>query len=788
MRSKSLFAGRCLRNRLFGGSAFAAAFLIALPWSAPAMAQDNGDAGAENASEAREDDRFVITATRRETTEFDAAVGVTALEGSFLTDYGMDEFSDFAGLVPGLDFVEFAPGQTRITIRGVSADPGISTASTVSIYVDDVPVTASDAGQQIDFRMYDLNRVEVLRGPQSTLFGENSMGGAIRFFTNAPDASGFDASYQIGLGGIQSGGLVYSGNAMVNIPLIEDTLAVRAVGSYRNNDGWVDNILTNQDDVNSNMSWAGRIAVQYTPNDDLTINARYNHNHTEIDDLNQTLTDSQDRTNALANSPAEDDYDIYNLDVSWNVGFADIQSVTGYTVRDSAVGLSEAPVSVANANSLLTAFCVFGDPLTGCTTVDPNASLMNSSVFTEESEETVFTQELRLVSPGDQRLRWIIGGFYRDTSTDTENYRVTDPTVVFANDAYLALGYGAGDTVPGGFLAGYGTLESEHVAVFGELSYDITPEVEVTVGARTFEEEFDYLPSTTTGVIAALNSGFTSFMTVSAPFSSSASDTNFRAILSYRPTDTQHYYATYSEGFRSGGANGLATGSPNFQPEYAPDTTQNYEAGAKFILGGGQFELSTAAYYIVWDNLQVNDFDLNTGQGFIRNGGEAHSMGVEAELFGRLTDELSFSLNGNLTEAETDDDIAGSFNPIVPSGTRLPNVPHWSYGATLEYVRPAPNLNADFVARFDVRGQGDTYSAMERYPSTFLGFPLSPKRSLQDGYHIGNVRVGLENENWAATIYVDNVWNEVADLGDNNFGFFHRNQPRTVGVTLFGRF
>lgn len=782
-----------------------AAALIGVFWMQPVAAEETGSDGAasseavadndtqvadEDADEADDSDEetFVITATRRETSEFEAPVSVTAFQGDFLNDYGMDRFADFAGLVPSLDFVEFAPGQTRITIRGISADPGISTASTVSVYLDDVPVTASNAGQQIDFRLFDLNRVEVLRGPQSTLFGENSMGGAIRFFTNEADPSEFETSYQAGLGEIENGGLTYRADGMLNLPLVEDRLAVRIVGSYRGSEGWVDNTTTGSDNVNSNRSWSGRASLSFTPNDYVSVTARANINHLEIDSLNETIVDDLDTTNSLSNSPGEDDYQIYSLDANWDMGFAELQSVTGFTHRDATVGLTEAPLSVATQNFYFTLFCVFGDLGTGCSTMDPAAMPITSSVYTRNNEEDIFTQELRLVSPGDQRLRWIVGGFYRDTSNDAETQRVTNPQIVFVNDAFLGLGYAAGDVVPGGFLADMGRTESNHIAGFGEVSYDVTQAVELTVGARTFREEFDYLPTTTSGLLALLGTGFTSFSDVSVPFSSSASDTNYKAVVSYRPSDTQHYYIGYTEGFRSGGANGLPTLSPNFEAEYDPDTTQNYEAGAKFIFNEGQFELSTAAYYVEWANLQVNDFDLDTGLGFTRNGGGAHSQGFEAELRGQLTDELSFTLGGNVTDAELDDPIAGSFNPVIPSGTRLPNVPNWSYGASLEYVRPVGELHSDFVVRFDVRGQGDSYSAFERYPTTFSGYPLSPKRSLQDGYNIANLRFGLENDTWSTTVYIDNIWNEVADLGDNNFGYFHRNQPRTIGMTVFGRF
>lgn len=732
-------------------------------------------------------EKVVVTSTRRKTTTHNVPGNVTAITGDYLDKNGMDTFKDYAGQVPSLDFVEFAPGRTRITIRGVSADPGIGrAASTTSVYLDDVPVTAANPGLQIDFRLYDVNRVEVLRGPQGTLFGENSMGGAIRIFTNNPDPTELFASYEGGIASIEGGGMAYKADAMVNIPLVQDELALRVVGSYRDSDGWVDNITTGEKDVNSHEIWTGRAALAYTPTDDFSVTARVSINRVDVNSLSEALVGSNSITNTLANSPSRDNYEIYNGQVHWNLGFASLESITGYVHRDDTIGQSEAPVSVANQNFLFTIACVFGDLATGCSTLDPAAAPITSSIFTGHTDEGIFTQEIHLVSPDDQRLRWIVGAFYRSSGTDAQTFRTTKPVIKFANSAYLPLGFSAGDAVPGGFLADMGREESEHYAGFVEASFDITPTVEVTTGLRSFHESFDFLPTTTEGLLAFFGSGFTTFSTVSLPFSSDASDTNYKAVLSWKPDATQHYYTSYSEGFRSGGANGLPPpGSTTFTQEFRPDTTKNYEVGAKWILDD-KIYLTTAAFYTDWQDLQVNDFDLSSGTGFVRNGGAAHVEGVELELFGQLTDELSFTAGGNLARARTDTDIIGSFVPIIFAGARLPNVPEWGYGGSVQYVTPLPDWNVDGVIRFNVHGQGHSFSALERFPETFGGFPLSPKRSLQEAYHIGNIRVGVERANWSAFIYVDNIWNEVADLGDNNFGMFHRNQPRTVGFVFNG--
>lgn len=737
-------------------------------------------------------DEIIVTATRRETTVIDVPSGVTALGGDYLEDNGFDSFSDYAGLVPSLDFVEFAPGQTRVSIRGVSSDPSRRTASTISVYIDDVPVTSSLASAQVDFQLFDIDRIEVLRGPQSTLFGENSMGGAIRIFTNEPDATQFEVSGRASIGSIGDGGIEHREDLMVNIPLVEDKLALRVVGSHRQSDGWIDNIRTGAEDVNSNRVWSGRASLAYTPNGDFSAVFRAQINRLDVDSKNETLFNSGDKTNKSADSPSEDDYEIYNLDIDWDLGFASLQSVTGFVHRERVIGQAEADISVLNINNVAVSNCVLGNLLTLCSTPDPNANFLQTSVFSEKSNEEIVTQEVRLVSPDDQRFRWILGGFFRNSSQNTSSGRATMPDLTFANNAFLGAGFAAGDSFPGGVLSDEGGVDSRQWAIFGEASFDIIETLEATFGLRTFREKYKYPAGTQSGLfIFAANFPNPIFEQATPFFDTTSSDTVFKGVLSWTPTDTQHYYASYSEGFRSGGANGIDTGSPTFEPEYDPDTTKNYEIGAKFSLFEDRLSLSTAAYYVDWKDLQIQEFDGFLG--FTKNGGEAHVLGLEAEVAGQITDRFSFTFGGNLTEAETDSDFPAALGTLtgidpIPSGARLPNVPHWSYGASIDYTHPLPNMNLDGVIRFDVRGQGDSYSSIERFPPSQFGAVLSPKQSLQDGYHIGNVRLGVENENWSGLVFVSNVWNEEADLGDNNFGFFHRNQPRTIGLTLSGQF
>ncbi|MFC7049467.1 TonB-dependent receptor [Emcibacter nanhaiensis] len=707
-------------------------------------------------------DEIVVTANRRSQRLLEVPQSISALTGTHLEELGADNFSDYARFVPGLDFVEFSPGQTRMTIRGVSGEVGVST---VSYYIDEISITAMDQGAQPDFKMFDIERVEVLRGPQGTLYGEGSMGGTIRVITKKPNTTEFEGAVDATFGMIKDGGEDYSVSGMLNVPVVEDKLAIRAVGLYRDSGGWIDNILpgAEQEDTNSAETYAARVSARFQATDDLTITAMGIFNRLDTDN-NNVVNDGEDVALAALN-PRSDDYDLYSLTIDYDFGGFTLTSASSYTQRDTAIRYTDAPGTLAF-------FDTFFVPITG-----GEYSFTQSLVYIATDSEA-FTQEVRLVSDNDSRLTWTLGGFYRDYEIQNSAYRVSTPDFTFG--AGNLLGETPGELVPGGVFTSATTTKLENIAIFGEASYEITDKLDVTVGLRWFQEKQDIVDSTSGALVYTPASGFT------LPYvldNNKIDDFTPKATLSYTASENAMMFFTVARGYRSGGANLLADVLPNAQNRYKNDSTINYEVGGKFTLADGRLTVIAAAYYIDWKDLQISDFDANFGVGYISNAGSAHSAGLELEIVAQPTDRLTLTFAGNISEAELDEDIPGANfsteGTIIESGSRLPNVPKYKFGGTAQYVYPI-NDELNMVFHGDVSFVGESFSRLEAGVNEGIGFG----DSVQPSYAVGNVSVAVAAENWTATLFVENVWDEFAALGDDNFGGFHRNKPRTVGINL----
>jgi iron complex outermembrane receptor protein len=749
------------------GSAVWRRALCSAALGALAMAPAFADAHAQEAVAGKGDgagfEEIVVTAGRREEKLMSVPQSISALTDARLAELGADNFSDYARFVPGLDFVEFAPGQTRITLRGVSAEVG---ASTVSYYIDEISITSGDQSAQPDFKMFDIERVEVLRGPQGTLYGEGSMGGTIKVITRKPDATEFAGAIDMTAGTIRTGGEEYAVSGMLNVPIVTDKLAVRAVGMYRNSDGWIDNVLpgSEQKDTNSSEIYGVRVAVRFTPTENLTFTGTSIFNRLRTDNNNVVNRGADIATPAL--SPRDDDYDLYGLTVDYEFPGVTLTSATSYSKRDTAIRLTDSVAALDYFNS------VFG-PITGGA-----YTITGSLVFLADQGKS-FTQEVRLVSDNDSRFSWTVGGFYRDAKGTSSVYRVTTPDFTFGPGNLL--GATPGDVVPGGIYTSATRVKTEDIAIFGEATYRLTDAIEVTGGLRWFQEKQNFVGATSGALV--FDPGTGSFVQPDVLDNNKIDDMTPKATISYTPNQNALIFFTAARGYRAGGVNLLADILPAAQNRYKNDATMNYELGGKFTFADGRITLTGAVYYIDWSDLQVTDFDATLGIGYISNAGSAHSMGAELELLAKPTDRLTLSLSGNITEAELDSDVPGANfavdGSVIEKGTRLPDIPRYKFGATAQYVYPLSST-LNLVLHGDASFVGNSYSRLEAGVNEALGLG----NSKQPAYAIGNLRAGIEAERWSATLFINNVWDEFAALGDDNFGGFHRNQPRTLGINL----
>jgi iron complex outermembrane receptor protein len=703
------------------------------PMAGPALAQSVKPApDAGQASAATHVAEVLITATKRSLPLQKVPVAVTALTGAVVTKMGGSDFADIAAAVPGLSFESDRAGENRTYIRGVAEVAG--GAPTVGVYMDEIPITTF-SGEQVNLKTFDIQRAEVLRGPQGTLYGEGSEGGTIRIVTNKPDASAFSGQiYALG-SGTDRGGFNDEVDGMINAPLVADKLAVRAVALWSDYDGWITNPVIGRDHYNRNTDFTGRVAVRFTPDPNTTVDLGYMHQHAQSDGPSDG--DAQYRDYAGTPEPRSDIFDIYSLTASHNFGFATLTSATGYFVRDSM-----SHNDFTSTAPLLSFF--FGTPISTADILRPN-------------NQRVTTEELRLVSNGVGPLAWTVGGFYKHDNLDISNATQTTPALpvtVFTLDV--------NDT-------------SDQYAVFGEADYALTGALHLIGGLRYF----DQTRSTTSAVDGLLplilsGAGFNGLHQ-----SAANSQVTPRLSLNYRLSDDALVYATYSGGFRAGDINPYAFMFPGAPNSFGPERLTNYELGAKTSWMDQRLVVNAAVFRIQWQNVIIDEAAPSALFGYSVNGGDAHSDGGELEVTAVPVTGLTLTFAGAYTEASIDKVSTAGFGVLAAPGATLPFVPKYKLFGSAEYDFPV--LNGDWNARLraDVAYNGSNFSAVSDAPST-----------LNPAYTTVNLRAGLSRDKLDLTLFADNVGDVRGQLVtlDTGTGEATLIRPRTVGVSLSKRF
>ena len=624
----------------------------------------------------------------------------------------------------------------------------------MGLYLNDVPIQGTS--QLPDLNLYDLDQIEVLKGPQGTLYGEGAMGGAIRMTLARPDPSEFSARGEIIRSLTKGGGFNNAARAAVNIPLAQETTALRIVGTYRDDDGFVDNVARDEEDANSSSAYSVRALLSSSLGERVDIELLAMLSEAEEDEFPNVDSGLGDLELDSSEPRFYDgEFSLYGLTVGVDLGFAELTSVTSQTELNR-----EFLDRLVLAGRFFSAF----GPITG----DP---------FYTNTEMESFAQELRLVSAGDKQFDWILGAFYRDKDQVAVGGATTMPGEhLVLNQTLGAIGFpllpdslfveGAGDI---GFRLV--TDRYEQYAVYAEGDLAIADRWNLTLGARWFDEE----------VTLEDELVFTSFLAVaSSPYrvvEESSSDVLLKGRLSYRAQDDLLFYFTVAEGFRSGGINlqsVLGVGDLLFES----DSLLSYELGAKTSWYDGRLVLNGSVYFQDWADIQSNGTDISPLTGspvnFIGNAGDAEVLGVEAQLNARPSDALTIGLTFGYADSELTSAIADA---VV--GSDLPNVPEFTLSASLDYAFRFPGLGDGF-ARLDIQYTGDQFTRIQRITDA-TGFPV-------DSYIVGQFRIGVRNEGgWGADLFVDNIWDERANIGRgrtatgsfNSPERFVINRPRT---------
>jgi outer membrane receptor protein involved in Fe transport len=702
----------------------------------------------------------VVTAQRREERLQDVPAAISALSGESLSRQHLLGNADLAAQVPSLSFTVQGPGESTLAIRGLGTAYGLAPA--VSYYINETPLDIRTDGvagvPDIDF--FDVERVEVLRGPQGTLYGSSSMGGALRILTAQPDPSAFAARIETGISSIDGGGVGYLGKGALNLPLGED-VAIRMVGAFEHIGGYVDRAAPPVDysDPNSDLPItarevndadlkSGRIIGLWRVNENVSIKPSIMFSQVEAGATSEYFDNlpRYAKAGTYAN-PLDSKLVTGNLLIEADLGFASFMSSTSVLSRD---------VDSRDDYSLL---LVNLAPAFGLPVVDyPTLHRLSSS------NEGVI-QEFRLTSPADQALRWVAGAYasrlkqHSIELLDSEDFATaieqTDSTSIYTFDQHL---------------------EDQQIAVFADLTYRVLDNLEVTVGARYYQLR-NRLENTQTGVIAAPDQ---------PRVRAEASGTSPRAVISYRPTDDVTVYATAARGYRPGGPNvGLPDGigcglTDAYAPLYDPDSVWNYELGAKTELLDRRVSVNVAAYQIDWKDVQQAVTDPGCGYIIVANVGKARSQGFEAEIVMRPIDALTLTASGSYTDAEfTSIAVPYQEASAVVTGDPMPDVPRKKLNLGAEYNR---ELGADRV--------GFVRADWMYLSSVPTGFTTLNERPSYDSL---GASVGMRTDRYEVSLYGRNLTNEdgIIDLRTGATVSFEdvfktriSTPPRTVGLNL----
>jgi outer membrane receptor protein involved in Fe transport len=703
-----------------------------------------------------------VTASREgEQNLQDVPMAVSVISPTEVQAFGLASITDIANEIPSLSVQSLSPGVNKFDMRGlVTTNLDITNTGDlplVEVYLDDTPI--SMPGFTPDLKVFDLQRIEVLPGPQGTLYGAGSMAGTIRFITIKPNLTQLTGYVEAEGSATESGSGSNSERALINIPLVQDTAALR-LSAYRAHDGgWIYNLASDQRDVNSSDTTQARAALRVRPNDDLTIDASYVHSRLTADGRNDIYSDLGYYVfDTRVPERSTDNLGIANLTLDWTAFSYNIMSSTSDTQRS----------------------------LTNIDTFDYDALYdglvpTRVSAYEENNNEVKdFTEEVRVVSPQEQRFRWTSGAFYEDLQRS-----YPENAVVPGMDSYLGI-----DSVtqyltpiPNDIFYGLIGIKAQQLAFFGEGTYTIFSNTSLTAGLRYFSyrQHFSLLFAGLGGVLAP---GEASIEDQEAR----ANGINPRVVIKHTVSKELMVYGEASRGFRYGGANepvppqfcGAAlaqdglTGAPL---TYGPDHLWNYSIGEKSTLLDGRLTADSDVFLINWDDVQTAH-GLNCGYGFTENAGHLRSQGTELQTAYRISPQLTIGFSGSFTDAYARGDIP---NIDAFGGDRAPFFPRWIANVNAAYVQPV-GANA-VTLRVDYTHRGDSYTNFNSQQFGYFELPPMNILNLSAAYTWGPAEV---------TVFVNNLSNtrEVNDLQaaatgspqPGNILFIGR--PRTMGVRV----
>jgi len=816
MRSKHQIKRKALTTAI-------TAAIIASSQISLALAQDQNT--EDNSGDSLVLEEVIVTATRRSQSMQDIPFNISAVSGTYISQAGILDATELMREIPGVTIADggarAAETNANVMIRGINIDPSSTdrtylSAPTVSVYIGDTPMYAN-------FILRDIERVEVLRGPQATLYGSGSLGGTVRYIMNRPDTESFAGSAYAELGQTDgSGGYNTNADVMLNIPLSE-TMAFRINGGRVDNDGIIDYVNVYQTDANGVPVAAGgdilsggpvyinkkdadtvkvnfaRASLRWTPDEDLDVLLSFQWQEGKFGGRRQMTTalDGYGQPykkythGSVVLEPASNDAKLAALEIDYDMGFATLSSSTSYydrgfeSVSDNTGFYAAQEISWAPGHSWLYYYGYGGFRR-------PAISAYRTA------NEKAFVQELRLVSNTETSIDWVLGLYYMDQNGD-------------ANQVTTVLGFQPWRDASGWANGFYGPSNDSFVwtydkafkdfAIFGEVTFNITDDIDITLGGRYFDNQNTVTSQTLLPIW--IGSVFDFGEAPKTTSKKSENDMLWKGNLAWRINDDQMLYATISEGYRRGGTNAAPVWYPGCvrycnDPSYTDfnsDTVINYEIGFKGSADNITYTMS--AFYIDWSDPQLNTATPSGAFYAVVNGSKATSKGVDMEISWAITPDLILRGGYAYVDATLDRDLfVPTGNPDNPSqrleasaGNRLPGTPKHSLNMSLLHTYQLGN-GLRWINRGSVYYQGKSENSI---------LNSADWNTTLDAFSLWTFSTTLAGDKWSASLYIKNAFNELGSTAEFKDGYFVTrpadnyygqgqkvfiSQPRTIGASV----
>lgn len=790
-----------------------------LPISGAVMSFNVFSQEVPDGAQAKEFEKIEITATRRASTLQEVPINISAITGDMMEQQNIENLEDVARWVPGLTITDQGGrSDSPIIVRGLNTNTSGagSDGGTVATYLGELPLF-------LNLRLLDIERVEVLIGPQGTLYGAGTLGGAIRYIPHKADlefvsGSVFGDIHQTN----ESDSLGGEAGFIFNTPLIDGVLGLRAAFNYADEPGYLDfNYLVNESgtslpdpdwsdaqqvsdnihqvkDGNDSQKATAKVALRWMPADWLDASLTYHYQKHDVGSAAQTHYNALSDDNPLSDlvgkydsasrflEPLTRKNELLSLEIEADLGFADLVSATGKstTKTDSSGDVTDLLIRLAYSYEEFPAF----------------------SGFTRSISDTdAFTQEVRLVSKGDSALSWIVGAYY-NTSESQRTYReYTEGFDEYAIDVWGASGFLRPDSIE---YASNSESEVTEKALFGELSYAVSDDLDITLGLRQYKYKVETSSAVDLPLYNTVFKGRDPDSLIFTPKSAASDDdgTLFKINVSYRFSHSLMTYATVSEGFRIGGANRVAACPDNIdeienqiicalpnEQIYIADTTTNYELGVKSTWFKSRFHFNVALFNVDWEDSQVSGITENGAVGILTNAEGANSHGIEISTRAMLSDYLTAYATYAYAKAELTADAPNIYGGGVGAydGDRLPGSAEHQFSLGLNYQTELWNRVLDL--NYGLTAQSDVYSTVG----------LNYDGETLPGYGISNINAKLSDDDWSVTFYVSNLFDKYSfisanqsygDIESGNRGDIQRSythfilQPRTIGLKFNYKF